>query len=287
MNDIALTLLEAKLTLYVTQADGSRGAPVWSGAAAEGFKSVGRWLNVETRPTGRRFPKQHPLVPQYQLSIDRLWALPLTALNGFHPTEQTYIMEVLWTDEDDQRWHRRVYYGVSISEHSLGSRDIESGHTDGQEFLAEYFVPDNGANGTVPAPVVSTPAYVLYRGADGLSTVLYSYTGGVFVGSANALATIAADGSTIAFGSDAPVVSTSAGALNVVSLHDVFPDQLPRLEFYSGPDLLAAVTADGFWARSYADGYAGGDGVFNLKYAGDIIAVLLPGVTVALGFNEE
>lgn len=285
-NQLAFTLLEATLTLYLENADGSRGAAIWSGAPAENFSQAERWLNVETRATGARHPRNHPLVAQYQIAIERVWALPLANLIGFQPTEQRLILEVIWTEEELQRWHRRVYYGVTISARSLRSRDIESGHQDDQEFLAEYFVPDSGNNSTVPAPVTSTPAFVIHRGANGISTVIYSYAAGVFTKlSDGSLATIAADGSTIQFGTDDPVVVTSADGLTVPTLHDSFPTALPRLEFYSGSLLVAAVTADGLWARSYADDYTGGGGLFLLSYQTEAVAAFNAGVVSAAGYT--
>jgi hypothetical protein len=287
MDTIALTLLEAQLTLYAAKPDGTPGAAIWSGAAAENFRAEGRWLNVETRPTGAAQPVNHPLVPQYQLSIERVWSLPLTNLNGFQATGQEYILQVVWTDEDTQNWHRRIYYGVTISAQSLASRDIDSGHTDNQEFLARYFVPDSGPAGTAPGAPAANPAYVLYWGVDGTSQLLYTYAGGVYTNcSDGSLATIAEDGSSIAFAGGSPVLATTASGLNVTGLHDIFPgDILPRLEFYAGDQLLAALTSDGLWARSYADDYAGGNGLFNFAYAGSPAAVLMPGVVIAEGFN--
>ena len=286
MNTLAFTLLEATLTLYAQRADGSLGGVIWSGAAIENFHHAEKWLTVETRPSGRRYPAQHPLVAQHQLSIERVWALPFAQLGGFVATEQTYVLAVVWLDEDELRWHRRIYYGASISERSLQSRDIESGHVDNQEFTAEYFVVDSGVAGTLPPPVLAVPSYVVYRGTDGLATQLYTYTAGVYTNLGDgSLATIAADGSAIAFGVDAPVLTTAADGLQVPSLHDGFPDATPRLEFYYGPTLLAALTADGLWSPEYADDYAGGNGRFNFAYAGNPVAILLPGLALATAFN--
>lgn len=283
MDTIALTLLEAQVTLYATRADGSPGAAIWSGAVAENFKADERWLNVETRPSGARQPRQHPLVAQHTISIDRVWSLPLANLLGWSATEQEYILDVVWTDEETQAGQRRTFYGVTISTRSLASRDIASGHTDNQEFLARVCVP-GPVNGLAPA---TNPAYVLYRGADGVNSVLYTYAAGVYTNlSDGSKATIAADGSAITFaGAGSPAVATTAAGLTVPALHDAFPDTLPRLEFYAGEQLLAAVTPDGFWARGYADDYMGSNGAFNFAFTGTPVAVLMPGAAIALAFN--
>jgi len=94
-NTIILDLLEARVTLYTTAADGlSLGRPVEraGGGATDGAGTV---VVLETRPSGAPYPIKHPLVPQYEISIERVWALPLNNLPGFSPTNQTYVLEVI------------------------------------------------------------------------------------------------------------------------------------------------------------------------------------------------
>ena len=288
---IAFTLIEAAVTLYQTNADGTIGAAVWSGEPAENLKVLERWINVETRATGARNPKQHPLVAQYEINISRVWALPLDQLLGFQASGQTYILDLVWTEEltaSGPPWQRRTFYGVTIGSHTLQARGVELGFTDDQDFLAQYFVADSGDAAT-PAPAVSAaPLLVIYQGNAG-AMPLYTYSAmeGFVPVNTNVLATtatIATDGSTIQFaGADSPVVATGSTGLTVASLHDVFPQTLPRLEFYYGTALVAAVTPDGFWARTMSDGElpAAANGQFILDYAGNPAAVLSVGQTTA------
>src|ERR1035438_1269246 len=139
-NTIILDLIEAKVTLYTVQADGlSLGTALWSGQVAERLTVREQWVVLETRPSGAPYPIKHPLVPQYEVSIDRVWALPLNNLAGFSPTNQTYVLEVIWTEEDTQQRHRRRFYGVTIEERSFAPQSIESEFVDGQQFAAQYF----------------------------------------------------------------------------------------------------------------------------------------------------
>ena len=133
-----------------------------------------QWVMLETRPSGAAYPIKHPLVPQYEVSIDRVWALPLNNLAGFSPTNQTYVLEVIWTEEDTQQWHRRTFYGVTIASRSFGAQNIESEFVDGQEFAAQYVLVDAGGASYPPQPVVAMPLVVFWSGSDGYFP-LYTY----------------------------------------------------------------------------------------------------------------
>ena len=103
-NTIILDLIEAKVTLYTVAADGvSLGSALWSGQVAERLTVREQWVVLETRPAGAPYPIKHPLVPQYEVSIERVWALPLNNLAGFSPTNQTYVLEVIWTEDGEQQ----------------------------------------------------------------------------------------------------------------------------------------------------------------------------------------
>jgi len=287
MNTILLTLLEATVTLYATRADGSLGGALWSGAVAENLICRERWLKVETRPSGRAYPKGHPLVAQYEIEIGRVWSLPLNQLAGFKADGQTYILDVLWVEEDTQAWQRRTFYGVTITGSSLASRDIDTGFIDGQEFQAEYFVPDSGWTGVAAAPVQTVPLVVMWNGDDGRRP-LYTYANGVFtaVDATSDRAMINSDGSQILFaGMTGPVAETTAAGWTVAGLHDDFPVTWPRLDFYYGGTLLAAVTAEGVWARALADGELPASPAFQLNYQGTPVAALTPGLATALAWN--
>ena len=300
LNTIVLNLLEAQVTLYATNADGSLGAALWSGQAAEHLSVKERWLTVETRPTGAAYPVQHPLIPQYDIAIDRVWALPLSNLTGFQPTSQNYILEVIWTEEESQQWHRRMFYGVTIVERSFAPQNIESEFVDGQEFAAQSFLADSGASGVSPPTVVAVPLVVYWSGADGYFP-LYNYdsvNGFVLADGATVAghATIATDASSGALsiqfdGTSAPVLVTSATGVTVGELHDTIPTALPSLLFYYGTALLAAVSPAGFWARVIADTPSGGalpGGVgFTLEFQAQAVAMVQPGQVTALAWTAQ
>lgn len=293
MNTIVLTLLEAQVTLYQQTAAGGLGAALYSGSVAENLKVAEQWLKVETRPTGARYPAQHLLVAQYTVSIERLWSLPLAQLAGFMASQQNYVLDIIWTEEETGQWHRRTFYGVTIANSALAAKDIESGHTDNQEFQAQYYVPGGGGLGQIQPPVQTVPQYVLYRGTDGITTNIYGYAAGVFAdtitGSPNPFATIASDGSTMTFaGAGSPALATASGVLDVPALHDFLPVTLPRLEFYYGATLLAVLTPDGFWAATLNDGTlpSSAAGQFVLSHSGTPVAVIAPGGTTALTFAD-
>ena len=249
LDTVLLNLLEAQITLYAINGSGGLGAAIWSGDVAERLSVREKWINVETRPSGAEYPVQHPLVAQYEITIDRVWALPLSNLTGFQPTNQTYILDVLWTvdplgsEVGARSWHRRTFYGVTISARSFAPQTVETEFTDGQEFGAQYFVAGSGVWGTGSAaaglpPVVANPLWVQWVGSDGILP-LYNYSSGsgfteIITGQAVSRAVIASDGSGIAFAGNAAVLTTAAGAVTVAQLHDVLPLDLPRLVFYQG-----------------------------------------------------
>lgn len=292
INQVAFTLLEAEVKLYKADASGNPGAEVWSGQLAERLQCNETWLGVETRPTGARYPKQHPLVPQYRIHIARLWALPLSALIGFQPDHQNYVLDIVWTEEETQQWHRRTFYGVTITTRNL-EPPAAFEFLEDQEFLAQYFVPTSGSVATAVPPIPAAACVVRWVGTDG-SRLLYTYDAATKTftetnaGDAATRATIAADGSSIQFyGEGTAVVTATADGLTLANLHDSFPATSPRLEFYYGTELVAAVTSDGLWAWSLADGTlaAAVAGQFQLQHSGTTMALLGPGLTKALAFN--
>jgi len=291
INTIVLNLLEAQVTLYATAPGGGTGptTALWSGQVAERLTVREQWLTAETRPTGAPYPVKHPLVPQYEIAIDRVWALPLDNLAGFKPSDQEYVLEVIWTEEETGTWHRRMFYGVTIASRSFEPRSIESEFVDGQEFAAQYFLADSGTLAVAPSSVVATPLLVYWSGTDGY-LVLYNYNdtddanGFVLADgvTADSRATIAKDGSSIAFdGTDTPVLAPSADGITVAALHDSLPTDLPQLLFYSGTTLLAVVSTTGFWARVIADGALPGTDGFQLQYQGVTVGKMVPGTSAA------
>jgi hypothetical protein len=307
-NAIVLNLIEARVTLYTTAADGlSLGSALWSGQVAERLTVREQWVTLETRPAGAAYPIKHPLVPQYEISIDRVWALPLNNLVGFSPTNQTYVLEVIWTEEDTQQWHRRRFYGVTIASRSFGEQNIESEFVDEQEFAAQYVLVDAGGTCEPPSPLVAMPLVVFWSGPDapsGMALYTYDAVNGFVVadppspGSGAASvgrATIAADGSSIIFtGASGPVLATTAAgpnlglAVTVGELHDTLPTDLPQLQFYLGTTLLGVVNTVGIWARVIADAPSGvalpAAVGFEFEYAGVPVMVMNPANCTALAW---
>ncbi len=254
INRFALTLLEATLTLYPANADGSPrvNEAVWSGACADNLRVREQWLHRETRPTGARHPRRHPLVPQFEISIDRVWALPLSQPGGFLATHEKFVLDVVWIDEDSGRWHRQTYYGVTISERSQVSRDTDTGFSDNQVFNAEYRDEPTGGTGTPPAVGADLPYLVKWVSRD--ETVdLYSYNTSTHVftalASTTSRATIANNPFTITFAGDgAPMVDlNTSGVLSAVAFIEGMPTDgdLPRLDFFRGQSRIASVSRNG------------------------------------------
>ena len=294
-NTIILDLLEAQVTLYTTAADGlSLGSALWSGQVAERLTVREQWVVLETRPAGAAYPIKHPLVPQYEVSIERVWALPLNNLAGFSPTNQTYVLEVIWTEEDTQQWHRRRFYGVTIASRSFGAQNVESEFVDGQEFAAQYVLVDTGGAGEPPSPVVAMPLVVFWSGSDGYYPLyVYDTLSGFLLASGESTtghATIAPDGSSITFfGATGPVLVTTAASVTVGELHDTLPTGVPQLQFYLGTTLLGVVSPAGLWARVIADAPSGvalpAAVGFEFEYAGAPVMVMNPALCTALAWT--
>lgn len=262
LNLVCHTLPEAVLTLYPANADGTPqlDKAVWLGVEVNGLSIRDRWIKVETRPSGARFPRQHPLVPQYEISIERVWALPLAQLDGFIPTNSRYVLDIVWTEEDTRDWHREVYYGVTISERSRESRDRDGEFIEHQVFDAEYFVPSSGLGVITEIPgllpftvrwVSANENAVLYRydlitdfSAGEISTVgraTLAYNPGNKTGSFDLTFS----------GEQWPALQVTNGKLEVMAFIEgpPSPSDLPRVEFYYGPSRLASITRTG---RLYA-----------------------------------
>ena len=290
-NTIILDLIEAKVTLYTVQADGlSLGTALWSGQVAERLTVREQWVVLETRPSGAPYPIKHPLVPQYEVSIERVWALPLNNLAGFSPTNQTYVLEVIWTEEDTQQWHRRTFYGVTIASRSFGAQNVESEFVDGQEFAAQYVLVDAGGASYPPQPVIAMPLVVFWSGSDGYYP-LYTYDtlSGFLLASGESTtdhATIAADGSSITFfGATGSVLVTTATGVTVGELHDTLPTGLPQLLFFLETTLLGVVSPAGLWARVLVDGALPAVTGFEFEYAGAPVMVMNPANCTALAWT--
>jgi len=300
-NAIVLNLIEAQVTLYAAQTDGTTGGVIWCGQVAERLSVRERWLTVQTRPTGAAYPVNHPLVPTYEIAIDRVWALPLSNLIGFQPGAWNYVLQVVWTDEDSGNWHRRTFYGVTISARSFAPQSIESEFVDGQEFAAQYFVADAGSSWTSPGEVPAPVAAVYWNGPDGyLPMYTFDPAGQVYSlipGVSNVgRATISTDGSSITFdspnlglASSGPVLATTSDGVTVGELHDAYPTTQPQLVFCLGGQVLAVVSTAGFWCRVLSDASSGsamaGRAAFVFQYQGQAVASIGVQGAHALAWN--
>lgn len=265
MNTIAMTLIEATLTLYPADATDApiTDQPIWSGVEANNLEIAEHWVKVRNTPTGVRVPRNHPLVAQYQIGIERVWALPLGDLLGFKPVKNRYVLDILWTDEESGDWHRETFYGVTISERTRRSKEVDGGFVENQQFEAEDVKQDSG-RGT-PPPLPTAPLYtVKYIDTDNRVTSLYTYdastrafteaTSGVTAGKA----TIVQDDTSFRVqfaGASWPALEIlPSGELHAAQLKTGTAEasDLPRLEFYCGSSRYLTVDRWGeVFARSF------------------------------------
>lgn len=305
MNPFTLTLLEATVTLYPADGTGAPvvGSPVWTGIQAENLSIKEKWIKTETRPTGALYPRKHPLISQYEISLGRVWALNAVTGLGVQDAQfgfGKYVLDILWTDEDTQNWKRITLYNVTVSDHNLASRSIDEGFTDDQVFDAESIVQTGGLAVT-PPPVISSqvPYLVVYVAAFGSVNLLnYDPATQIFsevtAGISTGRATLAYSPSNRSGTFDVTFSGAGSPALQVTGDGTVHPTSMiqgspnsshvPRLDFYYGSTRVASITAAGeFYAFQFAQGTpVTATGQFQI-YAGSALALTLagPGATAA------
>lgn len=258
MGWLALNLLECVLTLYPQNADGTANldAPIWSGIPAQNLRVADRWIKIETKPTGAPYPIKHPLVPQFEISIERVWALYVENLDGVVPDQSTCVLDIVWTEELSGQWHRETFYGVTISDRNRASRNEEQGFTEGLTFDAQYYVLDSG-QGSAPSIAGTLPMQVVYVDG-GTSIPIYNYNpdNQAFTetqsGLASSLASLAAGNGRpfeIVFATEQyPVLwLDESGTVWTFNLTSGAPlaSATPRLDFYIGPTRVASLDASG------------------------------------------
>ena len=301
MNRFALTLLEATITLYPARADGSPilASPLWAGACADKLTVREQWIKMETRPSGAPFPRQHPLIPQYEIAIDRVWALPLSQAGGFVPTHRRYVLDVTWVEEETGDWHRQTFYGVTISERSLESRSVDEGFSDDQVFGAEYLGTPTSGQGTPPAIPATLPYTVRYVSQDE-NVLLYDYdaaTQNFTAGSAG----ITTGRATISY-----VPNRATGTLDVVFSGQTVPAlrvrtdgvveglafvaqsptdaAVPRLDFMYGLQRLASISLSGqLFAPSFFEGQVFAPAAGFLFFAANTLRLTFSAAQAAAG----
>ena len=294
INQVVFDLLEAEVTLYPANADGTPqlANPVWTGAPAERLTARAAWIKQETRPTGAKHPRHHPLIPQYQIEIGRVWLIDdALAPTGFESDYNQYVLDVVWTDADSGQWHRKTFYGVTISEQGWEARDVESGLMEDQQFDAKYYTASSGGIAdTVPDISNALPYYVRYTDPNE-SVMLYTYDPATkrftAVNLASLRATIGYEAGSFAIrfapdfnvngnGAFVLVVSTTGSASLAYRIPAIYrnvnsyrqqalvvnggiftgvpnPNQGPRLDFFYGAQRIATVTRDGVYEVDYEE----------------------------------
>ncbi len=317
LNKIVLNLLEATVTLYPADTTGAPvlSLPIWTGAPTEKLTVRERWRIKETTPTAAKYPRRHPLIPEYDLNLGRVWLLKTADLSGWTAGHQNYVLDVVWTEEESGQWHRRTFYGVTIAEHGLDTRDIDNGFTDDQVFAAQYYVSASG-EGYPPAISNALPYTVVFTGADGVPVLLYTYDPALHQFTAQAelaaRATIAYVGNclTVTFDPDtAPTLRCvksdpknyrNSGAYRQSSFYRAgvkgllvpalrstvpVPGELPRLDFFYGALRTATLTRNGLYDVAFTQTTPSpAAGRFALYANSELIATLAAGMVSAEEF---
>ena len=325
INQVVMNLLEATVTLYPANADGTPqlDSPIWAGAAAEQLRAHAAWLREETKPSGAKYPRRHPLVAQHQIEIGRVWLLDsVLGPTGFTADYTGYVLDVTWVNEDTQQWHRKTFYGVTIADQEWSARDIESGLLEEQRFEAQYFTMASGtlAGGATIPPVSATLPYtVQYTDATG-TLLLYTYDPAtkLFTAQAdtNGRATIGYTSGAFAIqfsGDSLPVVATSGApslayrspavyrnantyrqqmlVVNGSVVSGVAPGgaaNYPRLDFFYGAQRIATVTRAGVFEVDYDEASMPSvvpAGAFAILCSGSLVALIAPGSLSATQFQ--
>ena len=310
MNTLCLQLLEATVTLYPANADDSpqTDAPIWSGAPAENLRLPEKWIKRQTRPSGAAYPVNHPLIPEYEITIGRVWVLETANLAGWQTGAGRYVLDITWVEAETLDWHRQTYYGVTVSERGQDARDVENGFLENQVFDAQYCVPAGGPAGSLPPLLpAAVPSTVVYTDATG-SLTLYAYnaTTGVFTAAADPAgrATVTNSPFAIQFAGDAGPVVTVAGntlvyrppgfiyrnansyrqfGLGTRGIFAAPATQLPRLDFYYGSQRVFTVTRCGIFDTDFTELPAAGplSGGFTAYGAGGSVVAVFTALNLA------
>lgn len=288
-------LLEATVSLYPELTTGAADSgSVFTGAPAESLSTVERWVVQETRPTGAAYPKKHPLVQQYNITIARVKLLK--SFQEFKPGSGRYVLDLLYVDEVTRDWMRYTFYGVTVSERNENSNEVFESK-EGLSFDAEYYVFSSGA-GAPPALTLTVPLYVRYVSTT-KSMQLYSYdpathtftpTDPSILGTT---ATLSYDGSgnfKVVFGAFSPVLVTGPSGVTANDFEEgkvpKGPDA-PRVEFWRGSNRVASVSGAGtVFAQGIAEGApSAGSDRFELYSSAGLAATIGNAGVVATGIN--
>ncbi len=263
LNTIFLTLLEATVTLYPANRAGQPvlSQPLWTGVAVADLTVQDRWIKVETRATGAPYPRKHNLSPQFEITLGRVWALPLAQMAGFTPARDHYVLDVVWREEDTLDWHRETFYGVTINERSRAAHDRDGEFVDNQVFDAEYVSPPTCGKGVPPPIELGVPLTVHWVDEAG-DVLLYSYSPNTkaFTPQTSLAGRATVSGSlTTAFRVvfadvlHAAMRVTADHKIETFSFRQTWPDPSrgPRLDFYYGTNRIGSLTRAGEFHASH------------------------------------
>lgn len=153
-------LVEAKISLFVADAAGQPilTKPVWVGARAENVELNAEITDVDATPSGAAYDQYAQLSEGHEISIERIWVLPLganagpgaAALTDFDLARGRFVMQVFWLDRKTRLWHQRTYYGVQAKRYGLRSNGILH-FGSSQVFRAQYFTRSSGTSSSTGA----------------------------------------------------------------------------------------------------------------------------------------
>lgn len=164
---IPLILAEATITLFATDINGNPilTRPIWVGARAENLQLVGDLQEVEASPTGAAFDEYAQLSEAHEITIERIWVLPVGPEAGpgasrmvdFQLQRGFFVMQIFGIEHKTGLWHQRTYYGVQTKRYGLRSQGVSYFGSD-QVFRAQRYVQAKGSSGSsgTLTPIVGT-----------------------------------------------------------------------------------------------------------------------------------
>lgn len=159
---------EAILSVFPTDAAGNpiTTSPVWLGASIHGLRISESLTEVIDRPSGVKYGQTHHVDEEHLISIDRLWVTdvpvvtppdnlavllgatdigqPFPAQNGTDYTLRRgmrYVVPIVWQDAfDANRFHYRVYYGVTDRSHEISGSGADGEINSAINWRAEFYL---------------------------------------------------------------------------------------------------------------------------------------------------
>jgi len=151
-------LHEATVSLYPSDPTGAAiiAEPVWIGACIEQMQIGFDFEEVLMAGTGDEYKTAYHVDERHGIDIARVWVLPLPAMEDYQPRpNQRFVFEIVWNDEQKNRWHKRTYYGVTARNWTLNSNGIME-YGAGQSFRAQYYTQRSGTG--IYSPIVAASA---------------------------------------------------------------------------------------------------------------------------------